>query len=171
MQAIGGQLDVGLDHHFAGCQIDYIGSSQCAIQLGGFHFDLLNSRCAQRLQRAGCDFASGVRNLFALVQYRMRRLGAHQVSGHMRILRDRPLQLAVGDVQPVHGIEGLQNLFVRTQPQRAQEDGAQELALAVDAHVEGVLLVILKLHPRTAVGNDLAQEVGAIVGGLKEDAG
>ena len=58
----------------------------------------------------------------------------------------------------------------RAQPERAQEDGAQELALAVDAHVQRVLLVVLELHPRSAIGNDLAQEVGAVVGRLEEDA-
>ena len=86
------------------------------------------------------------------------------------VLRNCPLQLAVGDVHAVHGVEGLENLLVRAQTQSAQEDGSQELALAVDAHVERVLLVVLKLHPRAAVGNDLAQEVGAVVGGLKKDA-
>jgi hypothetical protein len=46
-----------------------------------------------------------------------------------------------------------------------------ELALAVDADVEHVLLVVFEFDPRTAVGNDLAQEVGAVVGRLEEDAG
>ena len=68
-------------------------------------------------------------------------------------------------------VEGLENVLVRTQTQGAQEDGAQELALAVDTNVEGVLLVVFKLYPGAAVGNDLAQEVGAVAGGLKEDAG
>ncbi len=80
------------------------------------------------------------------------------------------MQLAVDNVNPIYSVEGLQNLFVRTQSQRAQEDGAQELALAVDADIQRVLLVILKLHPRSAVRNDLAQEVGAVVRRLKEDA-
>ena len=81
-----------------------------------------------------------------------------------------PLQLAVGNVDAVDRVEGLENLLVRTQAERAQEDGAQELALAVDANVERVLLVVFELHPRSAIGNDLAQEVGAVVRRLKEDA-
>src|ERR1700731_4337778 len=36
--------------------------------------------------------------------------------------------------------------------------------------VENVLLVVLEFDPRTAVRNDLAQEVGAVVGGLEEYA-
>ena len=104
------------------------------------------------------------------MQNGVRRLHAHQVRALRGILRHFPLQLAVGDVQPVDGVEGLENLLVGTQPQRAQEDRSQELALAVDAHVERVLLVVLELHPRAAIGNDLAQEIGAVVGGLEEDA-
>src|SRR6202020_1071885 len=53
----------------------------------------------------------------------------------------------------------------------AQEDRAQELALAVDTDVERVLLVVLELNPAAAVRNDLAEEVGAVVRRLKEDAG
>jgi hypothetical protein len=71
----------------------------------------------------------------------------------------------------VDRVEGLQNLLVGAQAQRAQEDRSQELALAVDAHVERVLLVVLELHPRSAVGNDLAQEVGAVVRGLEKHTG
>src|ERR1700733_2031324 len=82
-----------------------------------------------------------------------------------------PLQLAAGDVDAVDGVEGLENLFVRTQTECAQEDGAEELALAVDADIESVLLVVLKLNPRPAIGDDLAEEVGAVVRGLEEDAG
>src|SRR6185312_13852411 len=57
------------------------------------------------------------------------------------------------------------------QTERAQEDGAEKLALAVDADVQGVLLVVLELHPSSAIRNDLAEEVGAVVRRLKEDAG
>src|SRR5258708_39194910 len=41
----------------------------------------------------------------------------------------------------------------------------------MDAAVESVLLVVFKLHPRAAIGNDLAEEISAVVRGLKEDAG
>ena len=81
------------------------------------------------------------------------------------------VQLAVLHVDGVDRVEGLEDFFVRAQAERAQEDGSQELALAIDADVEDVLLVVLELHPRTAVRNDLAEEVGAVVRRLKEDAG
>ncbi len=55
-------------------------------------------------------------------------------------------------------------------PKGAQENRAQEFALAVDADVENVLLVVFELHPRSAIRNDLAEEIGAVVRGLKEHA-
>ena len=58
-----------------------------------------------------------------------------------------PVQLAVLHADGVDGVEGLENLFVGAQTERAQEDGAEELALAVDADVERVLLVVLELDP------------------------
>ena len=84
---------------------------------------------------------------------------------------DGPEELAVLDRDLVDGVEGAEDFFVGLEAEGAQEDGAEELALAVDADVEGVLLVVLELDPRAAVGNDLAEEVGAVVGRLKEDAG
>ncbi len=126
---------------------------------------------AQRLEDAGRDLAAGVGNLFALDHDGMRRLGAQQVRSLLGILADLPGQLAVVHRDGVGQVEGLENVFIRAQAQGAQEDGAQELALAVDTDVEGVLLVVFELHPGAAVGDDLAQEVGAVAGGLKEDAG
>ena len=47
----------------------------------------------------------------------------------------------------------------------------QELALAVDAHVQHILLVVFQTRPmKNAIGDDLAQEVGAVVGGLRDAA-
>src|SRR6202034_2473599 len=60
--------------------------------------------------------------------------------------------------------------FVRLHSQRAQENRAQEFALAVDAHVKNVLRVVLELYPRAAVGNDLPEEIAAVVGRLEKHA-
>ncbi len=79
VQAIGGQLHVGFDNHFAGVQIDNVGSRDRAIQFGGFNLDLVDVRCANRLQRARRNLAAGVRNLFALVQDGVRGLRSQQV--------------------------------------------------------------------------------------------
>src|SRR2546427_509539 len=73
-------------------------------------------------------------------------------------------------VMPASG-KGAQDLLIGLHAQRAQENGAQELALAVDAHVENVLRVVFKLHPGASIGNDLAQEITAVVGGFVENPG
>src|SRR4030088_3105515 len=101
----------------------------------------------------------------------VRRLRTEQVRGLGGVLVQRPVQLAAFELDGVDGVEGLENLLIRTQAERAQEDGAEELALAIDADVERVLLVVLELHPGAAVRDDLAQEVGARIRRLEEDAG
>ena len=67
-------------------------------------------------------------------------------------------------------IERAQDVFIRLHSQRAQENRAEEFALAVDADVENVLRVVLEFHPRSAIRNNLAEEVAAIVGGLEKHA-
>jgi hypothetical protein len=171
VQAVGRQLHVGFDDHFARRGVDHVRGRECAIELCCLDLDPLNRRCAQCLDRVGRNLAAGVRDLFLAVQNGMRGLHAHQVRALRGILLHFPLQLAVGDMHAIDGVEGPENLFVGAQPQGAQEDGSQKLALAVDAHVERVLLVEFELHPRAAIGNDLAQKVGAVVGGLKKHAG
>src|SRR6516164_7561860 len=111
-----------------------------------------------------------MRDRFTVVNHRMRGLGADQVGIRLCIRRNRPEELAVRDVDAINGIERLQDLLVRAQAKRTEEDGAQEFALAIDAYVKSVLLVILKLDPRIPIGNDLAEKVGAIVRRLKKDA-
>src|SRR5208282_877672 len=44
-------------------------------------------------------------------------------------------------------------------------------SLAVDAYVQNVLLVVFELHPRTAIRDDLSQEVRAVRRRLKEHTG
>ena len=61
------------------------------------------------------------------------------------------------DVRLDRRVELAKDLFVRGQAERAQEDRAEELALAVDADVEDVLLVVLELHPGAAVRDDLGR--------------
>ena len=81
-----------------------------------------------------------------------RELEAQQVLG------DLPEQLALADQDAVPLVEGLQDVRVGLEAQRAQEHRGQELALAVDAHVQQVLGVVLELHPAPAVGDDLRRE-------------
>ena len=51
VQAVGGQLDVGFDDHFAGVQIDDVGGGDGAIEFGGLDLDLVDVGCANCLQR------------------------------------------------------------------------------------------------------------------------
>src|SRR5205823_9805986 len=67
---------------------------------------------------------------------------------------DAPVDLAVLQVQLVDAVERPDDLVGAAQAERAEEDGRQELSLAVDAHVEEVLRVVLELHPRPAVRNE-----------------
>ena len=98
----------------------------------------------------------------------MRQLHAQQVRGLFAAGVERPEQLLVFDRNAVDGIERAQNVFPGAQAQSAQENRSQELALAVDADIEHILLVVLEFHPRAAVRNDLPQEIRAVVGGLEE---
>ena len=100
-----------------------------------------------------------------------RQLHAEQVGRLLAGGIERPVKLLVANRDAVRGVEALQNVFAGTQAEGAQENRAQEFAFAVDADIEHVLLVVLELYPGTAVGNDLAKEVGAIVRSFEEDAG
>src|SRR5262249_22988960 len=156
---------------FARCRVDHVGCGNGTIQLSGFDFDFGNLVRTECLKNRRRNLAARVRNLFALDDDCMCRLRAQQMRRLLGILIERPEELAILHRNLVDGVEGLEDLLVRLETESAQKDGAQELALAVNANVEGVLLVVLKLNPRTAVGNDLAKKIGAVVRRLKEDAG
>ena len=95
----------------------------------------------------------------------VRQLAVDQAFGKV------PVQIAVAQRDALDLVEGAQNFFVRLHAQGAQENRAEELALAVDAHVENVLGVVLELDPRAAVGNDFPEEIAAVVGRFVEHAG
>ena len=81
-----------------------------------------------------------------------------------------PQQLLVFDADLADAVEGAQNLLVGLQAQRPQKYRAVEFALAVDADVQEVLVVVLELHPASAVRNDLAEEVALRRHALEEHA-
>src|SRR5579863_8756087 len=112
-----------------------------------------------------------MRNLIpGLVLAAVRQLHAQQVRRLLAGRVEGPVKLLVLDRNAIYGIERAQNILARTQAEGTQENGSQEFALAVDADVQHVLLVILELHPRSPVRNNLAEEVCAVVGGLEEHA-
>ena len=92
----------------------------------------------------------------------VRQLAVDQAFGKI------PVKIAVAQRDALHLIERAQNFFIRLHAQSAQENRAQEFALAVDAHVQNVLGVVLELNPRSAIGNDFPEEIAAVVGGFVE---
>ena len=170
VQLVGGELLVGFVEQLAGGHVDDVGGGHGAVELAGLDRDRFDLVGAQGLHDAGADLLAGRADVAILVGDGGGWTGAEEV-GQLAVFGDLPGQLAVGDVDGIDGIKSLQNFFIGAKAERAQEDGAEELALAVDADVEGVLLVVLKLDPAAAVGDDLAEKVGAVVGGLEEDAG
>src|SRR5215813_2834308 len=110
-----------------------------------------------------------MRDLFARLRLdTVRQLHADEIGGLVTVRIERPVELLVANDKAVNRVERLENVFARTQSERPEEDRAQKLALAVNADVKHVFLVVLELNPRSPVGNDLAQEIGAIVRSIKE---
>ena len=68
-------------------------------------------------------------------------------------------RVALDGVLHVDGVvEELEELLVGAVAHGAQQHGDRELALAVDAHVDGALLVDLELEPRAALGHEVGDE-------------
>ena len=171
-QLVGGKLRIRFQQDLARIDVDHVSRDECAFQIGEVGFDFGDAMLLDFLHHRRRDLAAGVHDLFAALGCNLvDQLHAQQIRRLVGPRLQRPVKALVADRNAVHGIERAKDLFVGTQAQRAQENGSQELALAVDAHVQHILLVVFKLHPRAAVGNDLAQEVRAVVGGLEEDAG
>ena len=83
---------------------------------------------------------------------------------------DRPLERrTLVQEDAIDRVERADDLVRAAQAERAQEHRGQELPLAVDADVEEVLLVVLELHPRAAIRNDL-RDVERLVLGVEERA-
>src|SRR4030095_12576636 len=71
--------------------------------------------------------------------------------------------------QLVDAVEAPDDLVGAAQTQGAEEDRRQELPLAIDADVEQVLRVVLELHPRAAIRDDLG-DVERLVFRVEEGA-
>src|SRR5882762_8561332 len=163
---IGGQRLVGLEQDFAGLAIDDVGDAVSALEVGKSRANLGDLGLDQFLEEGFGDALVRADDHFF-------RLGIADFVGQLAVhdtLRNVPEQFLVAQGNPFHLVKGAEDFFIGLHAQRAQEDGAEELALAVNAHVENVLGVVLEFHPRAAVRNDLAEEVGAIVGAFEKDA-
>ena len=150
---LGGQRLVGFEQHFAGLPVHQIGDGVGAFEIRdgnvrGGHLGLdqfLVERFGDALVRADQHFvALGILDFVG-------QLAVDQPFGKI------PVQVAVAQRDALDLVEGAQNFLVRLHAQRAQENRAEEFALAVDAHVQNILGVVLELDPRAAVRNDLSR--------------
>ena len=160
----GGQLLVGVDHDLAGRHVDHIGGDESALQIIGRHLDLLDARLLNLLHERRRDLLALAHDGFAAFSRDgVRKLQADEAVVH------HPVKLLILNADLVHAVERPQDLLVGLQTQGAQEHRSVELALAVDAHVKQVLDVVFKLHPASAIGDDLTQEVTLRRNALEED--
>src|SRR6185437_5295676 len=101
----------------------------------------------------------------------VRQLQSQQVRWTLNSRLQHPAQLLIFQADAVHGVERAEDVFIGTQAQSTQKDRAQKLALAVNADIDDVLLVVLKFHPGSAIGNDLAQEICGLFAVSKKTPG
>ena len=94
----------------------------------------------------------------------MRQLHADQALVHA------PEQLAVFERDGRELVERADDIGIGLQAERAQENSAVELALAVDTDIQQVLVVVFELDPAAAIRNDLAEEVALRLHAFEEHA-
>src|SRR5882724_180439 len=154
-QVLGDQL-VGLEHHLAGVEVDDVGDEEGAVQVLGVDLEgqaLTGVQLADVLLAERDAGEDRVRLAAAAALPVLQPLGVEHLG------RDVQGELAVALRGQAHGdVELAQDRLVAFEPQGAQEDGAMELALAVDADRQDVLLVVLELHPGAAVRDDFGEE-------------
>src|SRR5208283_4274972 len=170
-ELVGRDFGVGFEQNFAGGCVDDVACGPRAFEVGGIDFDFADLRLLNFFQNGMADLAAGVRHFIARLRLdAVRQLHANEIRRLVGCRIERPEELVVANHEAVGGVEGLENVFAGAQAKGAQENRAQEFALAVDAHVEHVLLVVFEFDPGSAIGNDFAEEVRAVVRGLKEHA-
>ena len=105
--------------------------------------------------------------LISALVMRLPRVSASSLPGDGHVLAGTPVHGTVVDgpedpialqVQGVDRVERAQHLVGVAQAEGPQEHRAEELALAVDAHVQQVLAVVLELDPRAAIRDELPDE-------------
>src|SRR6185437_8113944 len=172
-QVAGLDFGIGLEQHLAALAVDDVLHRAGALQIGGVNLEFRNLGLVQLAQLRHPQLAAGMDQLLAFAggdaagQLLPEQVGL--LLG-LAVRIDLPVELAAAHRHPLDGVEGAQDLLVGAQAQGAEENAGQEFPLAVNAHVEQVLGVVLELHPAAAVGDDLAEEIGALVGGLEERA-
>ncbi len=137
---VGRQVLAGLEQHLTGARVDDVGEEDGLVH--GGEVDLGRGLVALG-QRVG-------HLLVELHTSKDRTHGAAAANGvtlfRFLLIEDalveRERDLLPADLRPDRRVELAEDLLVRGQAEGAQEDRAEELALAVDADVEDVLLVV-----------------------------
>ena len=163
----GGQRLVGFEQNFSGLPVHEIGDGVGALEIrdgnvrgGNLGLDeFLVERFGDALVRADQHFV-----VLGTLDF-VGQLAVDQAFGKV------PVQVAVAQRDALDLVERAQNFFVRLHAQGAQENRAEEFALAVDADVQNILGVVLELDPRAAVRNDFPEEIAAVVGRFVKHAG
>ncbi len=157
---------IGFEQDFAGLAIDHVGDAVRAFEVRQRRANLRNLGLDQLFEKVfGDALVRADKHFFcARVLDLVRELAVHDSRRHI------PEQVFVAQGNALHLVESAQNVFIGLHAQRAQENRAEEFALAIDTHVENVLGVVLELHPGAAVRNNLPKEVAAIVGALEKHA-
>ncbi len=162
----GRQRLVGFQQNFTGLAVDHVGDAVGAFEVHQCRADLRDLGLDEFLEEIFCDAPVRADDylLGARVADFVSQLAVHDAR------RNVPEKILVAERDALDLIERAQDFFIGLHSQRAQEDGAEEFALAVDAHVENVFGVVFEFDPRPAIRNDFAEEVGAVVGALEEDS-
>ena len=127
----GSQRLVGFEQHFAGLAIHQLADGDGAFEVHHADFHLIHLGLDQILvQGFGDALVRSDQHFVGLGRLHFaRKLAVDQAFGGV------PEKIAAAQRDALDLIEGAQDVFIRLHSQGAQEDGAQELALAVDAHV------------------------------------
>ena len=173
-----GNLVVRLHQHFARFMVDDLGDRQRAFQVLRLDLDLLYTALDKlRVNVVDDLFSLGHDHRLSLrVPDLSRSFGSDEVPGKCSI--KCPPFPADCD----RGVKSAQDLGVGNRCVRAlhlclllvtygaQKRGCQKLALPVDPNIKNVLLVVFKLHPGAAIGDDLGENKGAPRVRLEKDA-
>src|SRR6185369_812574 len=155
---------VGFEDHLAGRRIDDVGGGEGPFELGIRDLDGFDVRLLERLDRVLGD-------LLALLHGEVLARDDDVLGGAQadEAVAHAPVDRSALQEQLLDAVEAADDLVGAAQPERAQEDRGEELPLAVDADIEEVLRVVLELHPRSAVRDDL-RDVERLVFRVEEGA-
>src|SRR5262245_22637801 len=184
-------LGIGLTDYLTGLRADDIGRQKCSLNVLGIDSDMFDLGLQDRIDVAASELLRvGAALGDDVARAVLDGLGRPHANQGVSRLKMYPASF---ELDPVDRIELPEDIGVAIcgmlddvfelriaadtievnlvhQPEGSQEDGAQELALTVYAHVEQALGIVLEFNPRSAIGNDLGEKIGIVVRLFKEDA-